>query len=256
MSWMDVVRMDTVKKSFLLLIGLVLSSSAWSQTLERPALREGDSWTYRLTTEKGQSGWNQTHEEITVTRVTATTVFMSMKASGSTQPPKEVFGGNDWSRSRDVNGKETVVSRPLSFPLSQGKSWEVVYQEDNPNKHHKSEKFENHFTVVGFETLEVPAGKFRALKIESDGHWEADLAPEQTVVQGAQSGQGGATLVTEVQKTTAKHVTGRLYKAYWYVPEIKRWVKSIEEDYSSDGVRNERFTVELESFKAADATAE
>lgn len=247
---------DTVKQMLSILAGLTLTANAWSQALERPSVKEGDSWTYRSTTEKGQSGWNQIDEQIIVTRVTATTIFLSVKPSGSTQPPREVFAGSDWSRSRDVNGKETVVNRPLSFPLSQGRSWDVAYTEENPNKNHKSERFDNHFTVVGFESVEVPAGKYRALKIESEGHWAAELAPGQTVVQGAQSGQAGATLVTQVQNTTARETSGRLYKAFWYVPEVKRWVKSVEEYYSSGGVRNERYTEELESFKAADQKAE
>jgi hypothetical protein len=240
------------------MMGLSLYSSAWSkeEALDRPLVVAGDSWTYRTTTEKGPAGWNQTHDEITVTRVTPARIFLSVKASGSTQPPKEIFVGNDWSRSRDVNGKETVVNRPFSFPLTQGRSWDVVYTEANPNKAHKSEKFDNHFTVAGFETVEVPAGKFRALKIESEGSWEAELAPGQTVVQGASVGQSGTTMVTQVQKTTSRETTGRTYKAFWYVPEVKRWVKSVEEYYSNAGVRNERYTQELESFQAADAKAE
>jgi hypothetical protein len=36
------------------------------------------------------------------------------------------------------------------------------------------------------------------------------------------------------------------------VPEVKRWVKSVEEYYGSGGVRNERYTGELESFKLAE----
>jgi hypothetical protein len=239
------------------LVGLVLCSSAWSEVpIERPAMKEGDTWTVRTTSEKAPSAWNQTHNEITVTRVTSSTIFLSVKASGSTQPPRELFVGADWARLRDVNGKETVVNRPVVFPLSQGKSWDVAYSEDNPNKNHKSEKFNTHFTVVGLETVEVPAGKFQAWKIEADGRWQAELAPGQNVVQSAQSGQSGATLVTQVQNTTARETTGRLYKAYWYVPEMKRWVKSVEEDYSSGGVRNARYTEELESFKAGGAKGE
>jgi hypothetical protein len=47
-------------------------------------------------------------------------------------------------------------------------------------------------------------------------------------------------------------VSGRTYKAFWYVPEVRRWVKSVEEYYGSGGVRNERYTAELESFKLMD----
>jgi hypothetical protein len=237
------------------LIGLALSPGAWSQTLDVPAVKTGDTWIYRSTTERGASGWNQTEEEIKVTRVTPTTIFIATKPAGSTQPPKEMLVGPDWSRVRDVNGTQTVVNRPLAFPLSDGKSWDVVYTEQNPNKNHKSEKFDNHFRVVGYETVQVPAGSFRALKIESEGHWEAVVAPGQSVVQGGQTGQSGTTMVTQVQNTAERQTSGRLYKAFWYAPEVKRWVRSVEEYYSSGGVRNERYSEELESFKPGDASA-
>jgi hypothetical protein len=246
-----------VNKLLPALIGLALSSGAWSETLERPLVKAGDAWVYRTTTERAPSRWNQVDEELRVTRVTPTAIFIALTPTGSTQPPKEMFVGLDWSRVRDVNGKETVVNRPLAFPLSEGKSWDVVYTEENPNnRNHKSEKFDSHFTVVGYETVQVPAGKFRALKIESEGHWEAQIAPGQSVVQGAQTGQGGATTVTQVQNNAERKATGRLYKALWYVPEVKRWVKSVEEYYSSDGIRNERYTQELESFKPSDTAAQ
>lgn len=164
------------------LIGLALSPGAWPESLAPPVVNVGDTWIYRSTTARGPSGWNQTDEEIKVTRVTPTAIFIATKAAGSTQPPKELLVGPDWSRMRDLNGKETVVNRPLAFPLSDGKSWDVVYPEQNPNKSHKSEKFESHFRVVGYETV-------------------AQVAPGQSVVQEGHTGQGGATMVTQVQNT-------------------------------------------------------
>jgi hypothetical protein len=244
-----------VNKLLPVLVGLALSSSAWAEPLDRPDVKVGDTWVYRSTTERGPSGWNQTEEELNVTRVTKSALFIATKPTGSTQAPKEMFVGPDWSRIRDVNGKETVVNRPLAFPLSDGKSWDVTYTEQNPNKNHKLEKFDSRFTVVGYEAVEVPAGKFRALKIESDGHWEAQIAPGQSIVQGAQTGQGGATIVSQVQNNAERQATGRLYKAFWYVPEVKRWVKSVEEYYSNGGVRSERYTQELVSFKPGDSNA-
>ena len=220
--------------------------------MDRPAVHAGDTWAYRSTTEKGPGGWNQTREEIAVTRVTASTIFFTIKPSGSTQAPKETFLGGDWSRVRDVNGKETMVNRPLSFPLSPGKSWDLEYTEQNPNKNHKWEKMDNKYTVVGWESIDVAAGRFRALKIESEGRWQAQLAPAQTVTQGAQSNESGTTMITDVQKISARETSGRTYKAFWYVPEVKRWAKSVEEYYSSGGVRNERYTQELESYTAAE----
>jgi hypothetical protein len=223
-----------------------------AQTVNAPTVKAGDTWTYKMTTEKGPTGWNQTRDDTTVSRVTSSTIYYTVKASGSTQSPKEVFAGLDWSRVRDIDGKETVVNKPFSFPLSVGKAWEVRYTEPHPNKTFRSEEWIHKYTVVGFESVEVPAGKFNALKIEAEGRWTAELEPTQTIVQGAQSNADGTSMVTQTQKTTDKMVSGRTYKAFWYVPEVRRWVKSVEEYYGNGGVRNERYTGELESLKLAE----
>jgi len=230
-------------------LGVVVATSALAQKVDAPAIKAGDTWTYRVTTEKGPSGWHQASEEVTVSRVTSSSIYYTSKPSGSTQAPKELFAGLDWSRIRDVNGTETVVNRPLSFPLAAGKTWDVQYTELHPNKDYRSEQWNNKFTVVGFEMVEVPAGKFNALKVESEGHWTAELEAAQTVVQGAQSSADATSMVTQTRKTRVEPVTGRTYKAFWYVPEVRRWVKSVEEYYGSGGVRSERYTGELESFK-------
>jgi hypothetical protein len=243
-------REDCVlQKLFLSALLMGASVSVGAQNINVPSVKAGDTWTYKATTEKGTTGWNQTRDETTVSRVTTSTIYYTLKVSGSTQPEKELFAGADWSRSRDVNGKEAVVNKPLSFPLTPGKTWELHYTEQQPNnKAHRSEEFDTKYTVVGYEAVEVPAGKFNALKIEAEGHWTAELEPSQTVVQGAQSSAAGVSMVTQTQKTTDKTTSGRTYKAFWYVPEVRRWVKSVEEYYSSNGVRNEKYTGELESF--------
>ena len=230
-------------------IGILLSLQSLAQTADLPTLRTGDTWVYRDTVEKGPNGWSQSHNEINITRTTSSAIYYASKQSGSTQPGAEKISGADWSRMRDVNGKETVVNRPLDFPLTPGKTWELRYTEQHPNKAHKFEAWSNKFTVVGYETVEVPAGKFSAIKIEAEGRWTAEMEPTSTVVQGAQSQKNNTTMVTQVQKTEATPSSGRTYKAFWYVPEVKRWIKSVEEYYGSNGVRNERYVGELESFK-------
>jgi hypothetical protein len=227
------------------------SHSALAQSFDPPSVKAGDSWTYRDVTEKGANGWVQTEDQITVSRVTASSIYYSARQSGSTQAPRDRIAGRDWSRSRDVNGKETVVNRPLSFPLAPGKTWELEYREERPNKDHRFEEFYDKYTVVGMESIEVPAGKFNALKIEAEGRWTAQMEPSQVVVQGAKLAEGDAATVSEVHKTAATASTGRIYKAFWYAPEVKRWVKSVEEYYGKGGVRNERYTGELESFNPA-----
>ena len=245
-------RSFIVRCTALCLCGLaefLLSMSCLAQSIDLPTVKAGDTWKYRTTSEKGTNGWMQTDDEILVSRVTSSSIYYSSKQSGSTQAPRDLIAGLDWHRMRDVNGKETVVNQPLAFPLAPGKSWDVEYTEQHPNKAHKFEQWQQTFKVIGYEEVVVPAGKFNALKIEAEGHWSAELEPSQTVVQGAQTAESNTTMVTEVMKTTATPVAGRTYKAFWYAPEVRRWVKSVEEYYGNGGVRNERYTGELESFQ-------
>ncbi|WP_233831422.1 hypothetical protein [Paraburkholderia sp. ZP32-5] len=231
------------------LLSLGLPFAAIAQSAPAPDVKTGDSWTYTMTTEKGPSGWTQTHDQLTVLRTTSSHIYYESKTAGSTQAPKELIAGADWSRERSVNGTETVVNRPLAFPLSPGKTWNIDYTEQHPNPMFASQKWNSQYRVTGTEAVEVPAGKFQAIKIEAEGDWLAQAEPRQTVTQAAQVEQGDTTIITHAQKTGPVPTTGRTYKAFWYVPEVGRWVKSVEEYYGSNGVRNARYTTELESFK-------
>ena len=237
----------TITAAVLCAIGLPLLAIA--QSAPPPAIKGGDSWTYVDTFEKAPSIWRQTHDEVTVLRATPSHIYYTSKQSGSTQAPSEVIAGADWSRERNMNGADVVVNRPFAFPLSPGKTWAVEYTEQHPNKAFASQKWSSQYRVGDIETVEVPAGKFQAIKVEAEGEWVAQIEPTQTVTQAVQMQQGDTAMITHAQKTGPVQVTGRTYKAFWYVPEIGRWVKSVEEYYGSNGVRNERYTAELESYK-------
>jgi len=109
--------------------------------------------------------------------------------------------------------------------------WEVHYTGQHPNKTFKSEEWNSKYTVVGYESIDVPAGKFNASPVECrrDHHGDSDAEDHR-------------------QDCVGQNVQG----VFRYVPEVKRWVKSVEEYYGSGGVRNERYTGELESFKLAE----
>ena len=150
-------------------VAIAFSATAFAQTAEQPRVKTGDTWVYQLTTEKAPNGWVQTRNEFTVERATSSAIYLSVKQLGSTQPANEIFMGLDWSLVRNVNGKETIVNRPFAFPLTVGKTWEVGFEEQQPNREFKSEQRHRKYTVLGYETVEVPAGKFTALKVESEG---------------------------------------------------------------------------------------
>jgi hypothetical protein len=242
--------MKTIKP-ILLAASMAVATCAQAESVPAPVLKPGESWTYINTVETAPNGWRQTHDEIVLLRSTSDHIYAEAHQVGATQAPNEVIAGADWSRSRNVNGTETTVNRPLSFPLSDGKTWEVQFTEAHPNVKHDSESVDAHFKVVGPETVEVPAGKFNAIKIEAEGEWTAQTAPMQTAMGGTIVNQAGTTVVAQTRRATSVTTTGRLYKAFWYVPEIGRWVKSVEEYYGSNGIRSQRISSELESFKPA-----
>jgi hypothetical protein len=239
------------KKIAVLLLVCGMPAMASAQSVSAPALKEGDTWTYVNTLENGPTGWRQTHDALTVQRVTDSHLYISSKPVGAATNGNEMIVGTDWSRAREFDGSEVVVNRPLAFPLSSGKSWNIEYTQPHPNPKVSSATLTIRYKVIGFEDIAVPAGKFHALKIEAEGEWRAQMTASNTVVQTAQTQPGNTTMVTQARNVTPQTAAGHLYKAFWYAPEVGRWVKSVEESYGSNGTRSERATTELESYQRA-----
>ncbi len=235
----------------LLLVVFPLSISA-AENLDRPNVKPGDKWNIQTTVEVPQKNdWRQSRYEMTVVRAGSSGILVSMQERNSKRPAFEVMFGADWSRFRSINGEETVVEKPFNFPLAQGKTWEVQYAEDHPNKDYKNSSHALKYTVIGWEDVEVPAGKFKALKIEADGRWKGELAPVEGSITGTRKDEGGSTTVTSSRKVIPKVQTGRIYRAYWYAPQVKTFVKTIDEGYTTGGNLSRRTTQELESYKVA-----
>ncbi len=239
-----------MKVIWLAVLGVFLVAQAKAETIAAPVVGRDDTWTYVHTTED-RAGWHQTRIETTVMRAGAEAIAISSKPAGSTMPPTETLTGPDWSRISSVNGHETLINRPFAFPLSIGKTWTVEYSENQPNRQHSSEHFRTVYKVIGWEDVTVPAGTFHAVKIEADGEWSAVMAPGISNLSGSRADGQGATTVMQTNRIAPAAISGRTYKAFWYVPAVKRWAKSVEEYYNTDNVRNERYTDELESYKAA-----
>ena len=88
-------------------------------------------------------------------------------------------------------------------------------------------------------------------EFEVEGKWKAEIEPSVAAASVTTAGPNGTTTAMKTNKTPTKLITGRLYKAFWYEPSVKRFVKVIEEDYDVRGVRNGRYTMEPESFKVS-----
>lgn len=240
----------TIKAILTFCLAVLAGFPALADSVPQPDIKAQDSWTYTETTQMNGK-WGQKHMEYTVERASHGGILLASREVGSTLPPEERMVNPDWSRARSVNGKDTIVNRPFDFPLEVNKSWEIDYTEDHPNRAHKSEHFHSPYVVVGWEEVTVAAGTFRALKIEADGNWNAEIEPATNNASFSRNDSLGTSQVqmtTSVQPTSA---TGRTYKAFWYVPAVKRWVKYVEEYYGNNGGLTERHAGELDSYKVS-----
>lgn len=228
---------------------MVLSGSA-AQPAIQPTVHVSDSWHYKNTVEK-QGHFTESHDESTVVRTQSDAILLRIHMVDSPLQPTEVLVGNDWSRRRSVDGQELVVNRPFAFPLVAGKTWALDYRETSPNRNLSSERWEINYKVVDAEQVTVPAGTFNAVKIEAFGRWTGTLANAVTGIATTRSDEQGIAVTSRLDHQAPRGATGRLYKAFWYVPEVKRAVKVVEETYDSNGLRTESRTSELESYRVA-----
>ena len=105
-------------------LGVCVAGAAHAESVEAPAIAANDRWVHQDTVEKG-ANWQQNRSEATVVRAGPSSILLSKRPAGSRQPSTEPVLGADRSRVRSVDGHETVVNRPLSFPLRTGRSWTV-----------------------------------------------------------------------------------------------------------------------------------
>lgn len=85
----------------------------------------------------------------------------------------------------------------LRFPLRVGEKYSIKFEVLQLRGRNIIQNATGTATVVGWEVVDVPAGKFRAMKVEL----EADYQP----LDGSRAYQQQAS--------------------FWYVPEVRRWVK-------------------------------
>ena len=121
----------------------------------------------------------------------------------STLNVKYILEGN---KRKEYRGARKKI---LNFPLTLGKKWKDAYQKGGVVViHHQNYDIHETFQVVGWEDIEVRAGKFKAMKL-------------QYVIRIEFQGPAGQTSLSESRGS------------YWYSPEVKNFVKcQYEKGYS------------------------
>lgn len=186
--------MKTLACIALLMLPSLVSGQA-AQLIPKPEVKVGESWTYRGV---GMLGDRNTHDyvvSVTSTSQSAIQVIATRKQDGK---EFDAVWTPEWNA---VASYTRMLYKPstgiLRFPLAVGNrhatAWDGTSLVDVSIKTQTEKTVE----VIGWEDIQVPAGTFRALRIATDG----------TVRRlGAERG-------------------ARFESTFWYVPEVKRWVK-------------------------------
>jgi hypothetical protein len=190
----------------------------WAQEkVEAPAWNVGDKWVY--------------HREGPMEVVGIDKNGYIVKFSGGifqeSQVGTAIFSASNLNILYLVKGtksQEYVETRRklFDFPLAIGKEWKDSF-------YRRVAQHTETFSVVGWEEVEVRAGKFRALKLE----FKLDVEVTGAIRYGAMPVGPGGTV------------------NYWYSPEVKNLVKCKHQEGFMEGPNDFRVRPdwELESFQ-------
>jgi len=167
---------------------------------ERPDVKVDDRWVYRRTDKRMQPPTSI--YEIRVTFVDSRAIVAVVEPQAS-KKQLDTTWTRDWNVAVSADGAVTVMEQGMfQFPLSPGRQYSAAWDIRRPNFGEFHVRHERKVNIVGWEDIEVPAGKFRALKIEANGYFRR--------------------IDREVQDEARNII--------WYVPQVKRWVKSLYQD--------------------------
>lgn len=178
-----------------------------STAVQQPSFRVGDSWTYNKI-----DLWKNEFQFSVVSTITAlTNKQIILEAEGlDGSGHSTVFRTPDFNVARIESGNKVQISDPFypnyAFPLQVGKTWErgVTFRSSDSSKEVQASLKGR---VVGWELITVPAGTFRALRIDLEGTYRG------ISVEGRWNGE----------------IRDRL----WFAPEVRNAVKYEYEDTAS-----------------------
>jgi len=214
-----------------------------------PTFRPGDSWVFEDTLEKGAQGFRQQRVDLVVERIDDSTMVVGIRPDGAPVGFEDHVTGLDWSKRELINGEEATTTRPFVFPMTAGDTWSVDYVDPARRGNLISDHVRRHYKVVDWEDVTVPAGTFHALKIEARGVDELTIQVPAAVASGAVGSPGEATTVSHAQRGGRAVVSRVVDEEFYYVPAIRNYAKSVEEQYNTDNVRLSRQTRVLISYK-------
>ena len=154
-----------VTAAFLLVQGAVAGKPKSKPSADYFPLRVGDSWTYRNTEEGGYTLKvlsEEPQEGGTVRFVVELLSGVKVDNTYSKANGWVLFHAENYPEHEGLQATYDPPKQLLPNPLVVGQKWEWSGRDPTQVEHRESNR------VVGVETVTVPAGKFRAMKVVSE----------------------------------------------------------------------------------------
>lgn len=183
---------------------LLFSTTCVAQTgapVARPEVKVDDRWIYRRMDHRFEPP--VLLYELRVSFIDARAIHAVLSRQGKPADSDATFTP-DWNGVVAVDeGIYETRAGLLQFPLSVGRTYPASWDIRRPRMGKFHTRHERSVKVIGWEEIEVPAGKFTALKLVAEGRW---------------------------LRLDGNKPSGWARNTLWYVPEVKRWVKTLYED--------------------------
>lgn len=212
--------MQPVIVFFCFMLAQISPVLAQSAPVNKPDIKVGDRWMYRVVNMYNNEATSE-FEQI-ITEVNGDEIKLDQKTFSSNA------GDNVGSVARRKADRATWTfpdSRIfegsfvfLAFPLEVGKTWKNEYQRRRNDS--GTTAFSSPVKVEGWEEVEVPSGKFKALKVAHSGFYSTKI------LSGAWNGRSAQTV--------------------WYSPEVKKFVKLEFDDSDKGGNKTRTELIEYE----------
>lgn len=184
----------------LLLLAPLLCAAQAGAPVPKPEVKVDDRWVYRGTDRRRKPPTSI--YEIRVSFVDSKVIHAVVERQGRRDESDATWTA-EWNAVVAVDeGVFEVEQGMFQFPLFPGKQYAAAWEIRRPRAGAFHVRHERKVTVVGWEDIEVPAGRFRALKLQAEGHFR------------------------RVDRTAADEARN----TFWYVPRVKRWVKHVYQD--------------------------
>ena len=178
----------------------VASESVGAQEAPKPQVKADDRWVYRHTDRRLKPPTFV--YEMRVSFVDSRVIHAVIERQGGKRDSDATWT-SEWNGVVGVDeGVIELEKGMFEFPLVPGRQYAAAWEIRRPRRGAFQVRHERMVTVVGWEDVEVPAGKFRALKVQAEG----------------------------VYRRIDKPFSAPAQNTFWYVPQVKRWVKSVYKD--------------------------